>query len=311
MTLGDLFDRWFKLIASTWLRNLIVSTLLLGPAAIVFAIAIENGFDQILQFAERTGGEFDRETVSSIVGFFVWFFFGIVILLAGTVTATVGVTITGCSEMSSKTVSWQEALRSTLSIRLLKVFGQYILEFVGLGLIVAIPYALIVAAIAAESILLGLLGGVLIFIAIAGAVYLVVSFAFTVPAIAWENCDIIEAFRRSWTLVRGHWWRTFGILLLMSLIVSFAVSLLMTPLYLVVLWDFFRSYFEMLSSLGSGEPDAELVRTMLSSFGFGFGIVNAIAAIAQVIVAPLYTVVLYFDLRARRGEFNQAAQGQV
>ncbi len=307
MTLSDIFDRWFKLIGATWLRSLILSAILLGPAAIIFAIAIDNGFDEILRMTGQTVDEFDPEKMYSLVGFLVWFTMGMLIFLAGTVAATVSITITGCSEMSDRPISWQDALRTTFSLRLARVFGMYILEFLGFGLLIAVPYALLIAGIAVESLLLGLAGGILIFPALAGVTYLVVGIAFSVPAIAWEETAIIEGFRRSWALVRGNWWRTLGILIVMSLVVSFAISIIMTPLYIVALWGFFQSYFEMLGSLGNGEPDPAIARDMLASFGFAFGVVNAVSSIAQVMVAPLYMVVMYFDLRARRGEFSQPA----
>lgn len=302
MTLGDVFDRWFKLIGASWLRNLILAAILLGPAALVFAVSLDLGFGQILIM-----DEYDPRNLATVWNFLGWISLGSVIFLIGTVAATVAITITGCAEMSGRPMAWQEALRTTFSLRLARVFGMYLLEFAGFGFLIGIPYALLIGGIAAESLPLGFAGGILIIVSIVAVIYLVINFAFTVPAIAWEQSAVIDGFKRSWTLVGGNWWRVFGILVLMSLVVSFAVSLVMTPLYIVVLWDFFQAYFELFSSLGGGEPDPQIARNMLSSFGFGFGLVNAIASIIQIIVTPLYTVVLYFDLRARRGEFNQSS----
>jgi hypothetical protein len=42
------------------------------------------------------------------------------------------------------------------------------------------------------------------------AVYLVVRLSLFGPAIVLENRSIVEGFRRSWQLVEGRWWRTFG-----------------------------------------------------------------------------------------------------
>jgi hypothetical protein len=229
----------------------------------------------------------------------------------GTVTATVAVTIVGAAEMSGQALTWQQALSMTFGVRLIKVFGQYFLEMLGFAIVLGIPYGLLIAGIVAESVALGLLGGLLLFASLFLVVYAAVSFAFTIPVISWENEDIMAAFRRSWGLVRGSWWRTFGILMLMGILVSFAVSILMTPLYIVVLWDFFKSYFEAIAAIGAGEPDAELFRTMFTSFGFGFGLINAITSVVQIVVAPLYVVVMYFDLRARHNEFAPPASASA
>lgn len=304
MTLSDIFDRWFRLIGATWLRNLILAGILVVPAAVIFAITLDVGFGQILAGMDDAIVDEPGAILPSVIGFLLWLGAGMVALLLGSVAATTGITITGSAEMSGRPAPWQDTLRTSLGVRFAKILGMYVLEFLALGLIIGIPYALVVAGIAAESLALGFAGGMLIFAGAGVAVWLAVNWALTVPAIAWEDTGVLDAFRRSWELVSGQWWRTCGILILMSLIVSFAVSLLMTPLYIVVLWDFFGAYFEMLSTMGSGGPDPEIARSMLSSFGFGFGLVNAVASVAQIVVTPLYTVVLYFDLRARRGEFR-------
>jgi len=304
MTLGDIFDRWFKLIGKTWLRNLILAAIILGPAALVFAVALDIGFSEMANLAGGSSDGMDPGSVFAMFEFFGWFILGTFLLVIGTIAATVAITIVGAAEMSGRQLSWQEALSMTFGIRLVKVFAQYMLEIFGLGIIILIPYGLLFAGTAAESVLLGVLGGFLIFAALLVVVYAAISFAFTIPIIGWENEDIIAAFRRSWNLVRGNWWRTFGILILMGMIVSFAVSIIMTPLYIVVLWDFFKGYFEAMSSIGGGEPDPEVFRQMFTSFGFGFGMINAVASVIEVIVAPLYVVVMYFDLRARHQEFS-------
>ncbi|HEX9615658.1 MAG TPA: glycerophosphoryl diester phosphodiesterase membrane domain-containing protein [Bacteroidota bacterium] len=309
MTLGDMFDRWFKLIGRTWLRNLILAAIILGPASLVFAIAFDIGFSEIANLADLDqSSEFDPESILWIFEFLGWFILGMLLFIIGTIAATVAITIVGAAEMSEQPQTWQEALRTTFGIRLVKVFGQYFLEIIALGIVLAIPYGILLAGIIAESVALGLVGGLLFFVAIPLVIYAAVSFAFTIPIISWENEDIFAAFRRSWELVRGNWWRTFGILILMSLIVSFAVSIIMTPLYIIILWDFFKGYFEAMSAIGAGgEPDPELFKEMFTSFGFGFGMINALTSVVQIIVAPLYVVVLYFDLRARHREFNPAA----
>lgn len=307
MTLGDIFDRWFRLIGATWLRNLILASILMLPAAVLFALTLDAGFDHILTGLDGGLEEDAGMILPWVAEFLVWLCAGLVVLALGTVATTAAITITGSAEMSGQQAPWQDTLQRSLGVRFAKLLGVYVLEFLALGLIICVPYALVLAAIAADSIALGFAGGVLIIAGLGVVIWLAVSWAFTVPAIAWEDTGVMDAFRRSWELVRGHWWRTCGILILMSLIVSFAVSLIMTPIYIVVLWDFFRGYFDMLSTMGPDGPDREIARSMLSSFGFGFGLVNALTSLAQIIVTPLYTVVLYFDLRARRGEFPAPA----
>jgi hypothetical protein len=305
MSLGDLFDRWFKLIGKTWLRSLILSLIILGPASLIFAVCMDSAFGRIAAMIDFDARDLESMDFAPLIELVVWFVIGLKLFILGTIATTVAITGVSCAEMTGKPFSWQDALRSAFAMPFWRVIGQYILLGFGFGILIGIPYALIIAGIASESVGLGLFGGFLLMVLIPGVIYLSVNFAFIIPATVAEDETIIGAFRRSWNLVRGHWWRTLGILILMSIAVSFAISVVMTPLYLIVMWDFFQAYFDMLGSLGSGEPDPAFAREMISSLGFAFGIVNAISSIAQMIVTPLYTVVLYFDLRARKGEFSQ------
>lgn len=306
MSLGDLFDRWFRLIGKTWLRNLILSIVILGPAALILAVCMDIGFSQMGELMDQ-GSDLESADFTVLFAFFGWLLVGLLLLLLGSVGATIAVTMVGCAEMSGKPLSWQDALQSAFGMSFLKILVQYILLALGAAVIMGVPYGLIMGGIAAESAGLGLAGGFLLFAMIPVILYFAINFAFIVPATAWESESVFGAFRRSWDLVRGNWWRTFGILILMVLVVSFAISIVMTPLYIIILWDFFQSYFEMLGALGNGEPDPAFAKEMLTSFGFAFGVINAISTIAEMIVTPLYTVVMYFDLRARNGEFSQPA----
>ncbi|WP_439691953.1 glycerophosphoryl diester phosphodiesterase membrane domain-containing protein [Curtobacterium sp. SP.BCo] len=60
--------------------------------------------------------------------------------------------------------------------------------------------------------------------------WLATKFAFTVPTIALEGRSVFSAAAQSWRLTRGAFWRTFGILLLVQVMFSFAVSIASFPL---------------------------------------------------------------------------------
>jgi hypothetical protein len=94
-------------------------------------------------------------------------------------------------------------------------------------------------------------------------------------------------------------------MILFGLLVDFAISLLLTPLTLIVLWDFFAEYFKLLGGLAAGDSDPQGFLEVLRSLGPSMGILIAADAILTALVAPLYSVALFFDLRARKGEFSQ------
>ncbi len=82
------------------------------------------------------------------------------------------------------------------------------------------------AGLAGLSIVVTLLTALGLIGLIVGAVFVAVALVLSTPAFVLEGGTIGTAMRRSWTLVRGAWWRTFGILLLTGIIVAVLVSVL-------------------------------------------------------------------------------------
>lgn len=310
MSLGDIFDRLLKLIGKTWLRNLIICSIILLPLTILFAAGLDIFFSNILDLVEHHAddGDFQPSDFLDILGVLLWMILAGFLFALGTYGATLAVTIVGCAEMLGEPMTWNDALSRGFGIRFLRMIGLLLLQSLIIGGLVLIPYGLLIAGIASESIVLGFFGFFLVLGAVGFVVFLAVRWAFAIPALGWEDSGVIESLRRSWHLVGGNWWRVFGILILMAIIVSFASSIVLTPLYVVFLWDFFMGYIDMLQSLGmGGRPDPETIGNLLKNIGVGIGLLSGISSILQLLVTPLYTVVLYFDLRARKGEFPSAA----
>ncbi|MCI0707407.1 MAG: glycerophosphoryl diester phosphodiesterase membrane domain-containing protein [Ignavibacteriae bacterium] len=302
MTLGDMFDRLFKLIGKTWMRNLAIASLILFLPTVLMMIGMDTMFSSLQSFSEQGQGAPDIGSIAGFFGAMGAFFLAYIGIIVGIAAATLGVTIIGCEEFNGRFMTWQDALTQTFSIRILRMLGMFALQVLLIGGAIMIPYILMIVAIAADSTFFILIM-VLLFLAAVGCVaYVLIRWSFAVPVLACENAGVIESLKRSWQLVDNNWWRIFGILFLFSLMLSFAVSLVMTPVYLFAMWDFFAAYFQLLSS---GEPDPSAFTEIFSSFGLRFGIIFGLATILEMLVSPLVNVVLYFDLRARAGEFTE------
>jgi hypothetical protein len=145
------------------------------------------------------------------------------------------------------------------------------------------------------SILVGLavIGGV--FLIFVGAIWLGVAFSLALPALLLENKKGTDALGRSYNLIKGRWWRTFGLLLagytLASVISGIVQGILAALMFVAV-----------------GDDSALSV------------VLSGLAGLAgQVITTPFVaalTVVLYFDLRVRKEAFDlqllaQAMGGQA
>jgi hypothetical protein len=253
----------------------------------------------------------DSENLSRMFGALAVLFISLFLFGLAALVATLGITIVACSEMSGQSLSWNDALGMTFDMRVLRLFGQVILQYLALGATLVLPYGMLVGGLVAKSTAVAVIGGLLFLPGICCVLFLWIRWAFALPAIAWENAGVFDSFRRSWELVQGLWWRTFGILILLTLVAQFAISIITTPLSFIALWDFFSEYFALLGTLGHQEPDSFAILEMMDSIGIGMGLLTCASAILSSLVTPLITTVMYFDLRARKGEFAQPSAQPV
>jgi hypothetical protein len=114
-------------------------------------------------------------------------------------------------------------------------------------------------------------------------VWLFVRWVVAVPALLTEDIGPVRALDRSWTLTRSHWWRLFGILVLIYLlttVVSGALGVFALPVAVAV--------------------------PFIPPFVRGAIILTVETAASAVVQPALYLCVtlLYFDLRIRHEHFD-------
>ncbi len=311
LSLGDIFDRLFKLIGKTVVRNLILSLVILLPASLILSYGMEQFFSSISGLSGlEESGDFGREGIWSLFSSMGTFFLTLFVFMVATFAATLGIIRVSCSEMNAEDLSWQDALSQVFSIRLPRLLGQLILQYLILGIVFVVPYAILVAGIAGGSAGVAAGGGLVFFVSMLLAVYLWVRWVFAMTAISWEDAGVFESFSRSSFLVRGLWWRTFGILILLNIIAQFAISLISTPVSFIAFADVFRVYFDMITSISTGEAPSEFTSEQIMGLFSGpkFVLYIAFASILSLLITPLITVVMYFDLRARKGEFGETTE---
>ena len=143
---------------------------------------------------------------------------------------------------------------------------------------------------------LGLLSFGILVLMVAGLVLLIVPglimltlmvyWSVAVQAAIIEGCKPIEAFRRSFRLVQGNWWRTFAAWILIVLVISGLTILLGILLGLMTV------------------PIASTAETE----GILWRLANAIISLlGGAIVAPISAIagaLIYFDLRARKEDYD-------
>ncbi|WHM32635.1 glycerophosphoryl diester phosphodiesterase membrane domain-containing protein [Streptomyces sp. BPPL-273] len=212
------------------------------------------------------------------------------ISLIGTVLATALLTTVTSRAVLGRPVTAGEAWRDARP-QVLKLFGLIVL----LLLIVA---GIVLAGMAPGLLVTATAGGgagvaltVLGFLA-AGvvAVWLMVRFSLASPALMLEKQGIKKALGRSVKLVRGSWWRVFGIQLLATIIANVVASIIVIP-------------FAFLAAAVGGDGVSGFLEGT-GDVGWTFLVVSGIGSvIGSMITFPItagVAVLLYIDQRIRR-----------
>ncbi|NEA42682.1 hypothetical protein G3I42_26115 [Streptomyces sp. SID11385] len=209
LDLGDILGGAFRMMRSHWRAVLGIS---LGVAVLVVAVT--------LVVEGTTTGNTPSTTydLGSLPGQFVALLGST--LAVGMLTSVVSHAVLG--RPLGLRAAWREARPHFW--RLLGVTVLVSLVLAVSVLVCLVPGLLVDAAGGGDGLtLLGILGGVVL------AVWLYIRLSFSTAALVLERQGVLAAMRRSAKLVRGAWWRTFGILLLTGLIASVAQFVIMLP----------------------------------------------------------------------------------
>lgn len=301
MTLGTILTAVFQVMRRNPMPTFGLSLLLygvggllsIGVAALVIWVVTRTGSGAVFGAADSTG-------VANAIVVAVAVVLGVLVVNLITASLVQGVVVL---EVASGTLG--ERLRVAglwrrLRPRRARMLGWLALQStavaVALGVLVALIVALSLAGPAgiASAVLLGLLGGLAI---AALAVWTGIKLVFVVPAIVLEQRRIGDAVRRSWSLTRGHFWRSLGILALIWLIYAVAGQVVSVPLSLI------GGLGTTLISGGGTDPQLDLVSnivfTALSTMlGFVVGAIGLVMTSATV-------GLLYIDTRMRKEGLDQ------
>lgn len=229
-----------------------------------------NGFNGFNDFAARS---------ATVDGFVL-----VVTLVAGSLLSGVLAAIVGQGALG-RPMSLGQAWEATRA-RFWRLLGATLLILlIGLGIVVVGTLPGLLIALAAEGPGFGLaaLGG---FAASLFAIYVTISLTFTAPALMLEKQGIFASMSRSRTLVKGSWWRVFGIFLLATIIAQVVAGIIATP---------FGLAGGSFSGILSGNPASAFSFTAILLSGIG-GLIGA------TLVRPFSSGVialLYLDRRMR------------
>lgn len=300
-TVADLFEKMFAMIRRTW------KTSLVGGATIVILPSILLGWAAVAmmrRMAEAVGS-FGADAGAEII----------LPILRGIAPLPLAGLIAGIAYLFARLIvmdavraeafdgshSLAESTRRVLSVAFLPAIGQAILKSVIFGLIIGVP----VAALALTMTVFASAGTTvaitvaLYLAAIAVTVWLAVSLFFAPHAIVFDGKGVVSGLRHSFQTLRGFWWRVFGLLVLIQIVVSFVLGLFSTPILGVSLIPLIGRFIDAGSS---GTLTDARAMEMLAGFS-GIGLATMLTAFVQqvltLMVLPVFSSLVWIDAEAR------------
>ncbi|MFD3577694.1 glycerophosphoryl diester phosphodiesterase membrane domain-containing protein [Streptomyces sp. NPDC058644] len=242
---------------------------------------------EVLDDPSATVGELTRALGDTLLSS------GVILLitLLGTIVATALLTMVTSRAVLGKSVTTAEAWQDAKP-QLPRLIGlTLLLPLIGMTVVAVgtLPGVLIAVAGAGDAgISLAVLGG---FAAGVVAIWLLVRLSLASPALMLEKQGVKKSMARSAKLVRGSWWRVFGIQLLAAIIANVIASIIVIP-------------FTLIAGAVSGDGVTGFLDTGTGDLGWTFLIVSGIGSvIGSMLTFPItagVTVLLYIDQRIRR-----------
>ena len=213
------------------------------------------------------------------------------ISLIATVAATALLTTVTSRAVLGRPVTTGEAWRDARP-QVLKLFGLILLLPLIAATIVfagALPGILVaVFGNADGGVALAVLGGLAAGVV---ALWLMIRFSLASPALMLEKQGVLKSMSRSAKLVRGSWWRVFGIQLLAGIIANIISAIVVIP-------------FTFLAAALGGDGVVGFLNGEGNNLGWTFLIISGVGSvIGSMITFPInagVTVLLYIDQRIRR-----------
>ena len=283
--------------------HVILALISIGTTLLFTQAALNKYFD-VLSTAE-TSGQLSTSSVSAAISS----------LLVAAGTGLVSGIFTYAGQAILQGIITTEVARGTLGEKLplralwARARGR-ILPLLGwAGLVIVISFGAFVIVFGGVAILFAvggatgvIVGGILLVVVTLGAIvigiWLWTKLSLVPSALVIERLKLGAAVKRSWSLVRGFFWRTFGIELLVAVMLAIAASIIESPIALIITFGNLASNPTGLSDSATALASVSSVSTIVTTA------IDAIIATVTAIVTTASTALIYIDLRMRKEGFD-------
>jgi len=217
---------------------------------------------------------------------FIFFVLAILIFRVTVTALYYGITKAASLTIEKKEYSANKIFRNIFSASFLKA----LISDLSLAIIITGPF--ITALLFIDKFdLLNMTGGILIFLVVSWCVYASIKYNFTFVHSVISGEGVINSFNKSSSLVKTSGVRTFAILLLVSIIINLITSFISIPIADFIAWDIIDH-----------PKDFDTI-TQIEILKHFTVIIIPLFIILKSFIDPVFTTVMYYDLRNRKGEF--------
>lgn len=290
--LGELLDGAFNVIRRNPAATLGLSAIVMGITSVLNALVGILALGEAQRMSQLDPEAVEFADIATMLGRVMT---GALITLVVTLFATLVLTgmltvVVGRATLGYK-VSMGEAWRAALP-RLATLLGVVLLLFFGTFGFFILVFAILFGGIflagpdSGAAAVVGIASIVLIPASVVVMVWLYVGWSLSTPAVVLERQGVIAALKRSFRLVKGSWWRVFGILLLTAILAGLISGILPLP---------FQGVASAIADPNDPSPTgAFIVSMVITTIG------TAIAATIATPFQAAVTVLLYVDQRIRK-----------
>ncbi len=262
LSFGEVLDTSFNLFKRNFKSAVITSAVIMIPLTVLGSLAAAGLAPSDLSALEDPNVS-PEEVLSLMGGLFGAIGVGALLQMVGSVLVQAATTRIYSENYRGVKVEAKDALRYGLS-RMLAMVGLTILTSIGT--------------------FLGFL-----FCIIPG-VWLYGMWGLAPASLIAEKSGPITALKRSFNLVKGSWWRVFGILVLTSLIATVITSVIVTPIQLAF-------------TFGSGFADPAAA-TLSSGYLAANALIQGLVSTVTLPFIAAVVVALYYDQRVRKEGYD-------
>ena len=316
-TFMDLLANTFTVLQEVWKPILIIGSIVLVPLMVIAGLLLNLSLDQNLPALFDFTTIIDIEYgVSSMVDVMIKSFarlIGTALLLLLVVGAGYILVYNAIYTVIFKTIKREmHTVKSIFKDAVLKlpavVLQKFFLVLIFLGIALIAGFFISIMVLMDLSKQYFPLLTILVFItAVILFVKVYYNYVFSQQAILFEHCSAFNSFSASSTLVKGYWWKVFGYLLLISVVTSFAINLVIIPLTKGAMLTIQNKIIEVYSNKNSIHNLSNEIKNIIFLFKKQtplFVLLFLLGSMAELFIEPIFSMLLYFDLRVRKGKLS-------